>query len=364
MRHVTTLQVRIQTQEGPPRRTSLLFRCTALFSLFFGLASPTSAQVGSVKTTVLVSAQGEVGTFWTVREAGLREDFTGTTGYLNVQNISDMPLDGAVFYGEYFDAVGRFCFSLVFSQDNNPVERGAIPRGESRVIDSVGSGLFPASEPKEVKVYLVQIRLPEQASSVRNWDVLLRAPITLSGGVQSYVQLGSEAASAEGSVLDLVLANVTVNEEGIVTSVEVLHAASNEVESWFRDFAAQQATFYPATRRDHPEQAKALVLVRAVLKEGVLQNLLLPPRMSPWVKLYMRGVADMVAPPVTNIVFARPASQLNRLGTTPLTRPPAPPGIFELAFYDSYWSSPAMGWVTDFSMPHHIRRQLIVSDAR
>jgi hypothetical protein len=98
------------------------------------------------------------------------------------------------------------------------------------------------------------------------------------------------------------------------------------------------------------------------LKEGELRNLLVSPGTSPWVRSYLKNRTDESLAPLTDLVFTRAGIQVNRLTSTGeievIKRPLAPPNLFELAFQDSYWSSPAVGWVKDDSMPHHVRREI------
>jgi hypothetical protein len=337
---------------------AFLFVILCLFPLLL-----LNSQVNPVESRLIVSSEGQLSEFWRVSEAGLREELAGTTGYLKIQNISNAPIDDAAFYAEYYDSAGRLCFTLILSQAKNSGERGPIAPGDARMIGSIGAGLFPASEPKEVRVHLLQLRFPGQTDDLRKWDGHVRAPVTLSGGIQGGLQLTSEAGSAKEPVLDLILAGVSVNAEGLVTHIDVLHTASSKAESWFRNFA-QQATFYPATDDGRPQKGQALLMVRAALEQAEGgQMVFSPPQLSPWVKLFLQSANSDLCP-VTNILLGRPATQINRLKPTGETVsfeiPPAPRGIFQLAFQDTYWSSPAVQWITDESMPRHMRRELAV----
>jgi hypothetical protein len=327
-----------------------------------------SGQVSSADVDLRVLPQGEVSYFWNVVGAGLREDFSGTAGYVKVKNVSSMSIEDAIFYGEYFDSAGRFCFSLVMSQTRNSGERGAIGPGETRVIGSDSMSLYPTSEPREVKIRLVQVRLSGQTESVRKWDLPLRTPITVvdtsESAYESPLQLSAEVASAKGLFLDLVFADVRVNARGNVTSVNVLQAASSQMETWFQDFAEHKAAFYPATVGSRPQDSHALVLVRAMLEGGNVQEAPLP-QSSPWVKSYLQSFDGEAIPPLTNVLFTRPATHLNRLTSTGETvifkTPPALPGLFTLAFQWTSWSFPAVRWVRDTSMPHLLKRELAVA---
>ncbi len=223
------------------------------------------------------------------------------------------------------------------------------------MIDSSTFGLFPALEPEEVKLYLVQLMLPNQPNPLRRWDVTLRVPVTVRGGGDSGLQLDPEMAPRGEALIDLMLARVTVNKSGHVKDVDVLQASTNQIESWFRDFVERQATLFPATERDVPQESYALILVRMASQEK-----LVPPRMSPWVKSYVQAAKDSVVPPVTTLVFMRPPTRVKPLGTsTDFTeRPPSSPGLFELRLGDSRWSEPPVHWVVDPTMPHHLRREV------
>lgn len=341
----------------PVRQLTLAFLVLELL-----LSPPLNGQANhsTVETKLLVSAQGHVSTFWRVPEAGLREELLGATGYVKIQNISNTLINDPIFYGEYYDSSGQFCFSLILSQDKYSVEQGPIAPNESRMIGSTQIGLFPISEPKEVKLFLLRTgQLGQQ--EISKWDLPIRAPVTLVGGFQRDLQLTSEIASAKRELLDLVLANVTVNAEGIVTRLDVVHAASDQVESWFRDFV-QQATFYPATNRGRPQEGRALLLVRAVMGEVDFREQVPLPQLSPWVKSYAESVQDNSASLVTSILLSRPATRKNKLTATgevlTVDSPPAPAGLFQLAYQDTYWSSPAVRLVRDDSMPHHLRREI------
>jgi hypothetical protein len=346
----------------PKLRSRLVITVLLMLSGLSGSPLNGQGNPSIVDTGLSVSEEGEVSRFWRVLKAGVREELAGTTGYVKIQNVSDTPIEDPIFYGEYYDSSGRFCFSLILSQDKSQGEQGVIAPGESSVVGSTAVGLFPISQPKEVRLFLVQLSLPDK-QQIRKWDVPIRAPVTLLGGFERDLRLPSETASAKKGILDLILANVTVDKEGIVTTLDVVHAASAQVESWFRDFV-KQATFYPATNRDQPQDGRALLLVRAVTGEGDFRELVPPPQLSPWVNSYAESGQDSTASPVTNILLGRPAPRKNKLTATgevlTVDSPPSPPGLFQLAYQDTYWSSPAVRLVRDDSMPHHIRREVTV----
>jgi len=66
-----------------------------------------------------------------VLEAGFREDFMGTLGYLNLKNIFGSAFAGRHSLRRILRCRGRLCFSLVFSLNKDPRESHAIAPGES-----------------------------------------------------------------------------------------------------------------------------------------------------------------------------------------------------------------------------------------
>lgn len=328
--------------------------------LLFSWASRLNGQVSISESTLNVSAQGDLPMFWHTLEGGIREESSGTTGYFKIENVADRPLREAVFYAAYYDLSGRLCFSLVLSQAASSPGQAELPPGESVLISSTAVGLFPAVEPTEAKLFLVQLKVSGQ-EALQKWDAPIRAPVTILDGSGSALQLAPQFTAAPEPVQDLILGTVTVGDRGVVENVGVLYAASRQAEQWFRDFV-QKTSFYPATEGSVLQAGKALLLVRAVVKEGDVQSLVLPPQQSPSVKFYLQSQGGDFAIPITNILLVRPATQINKLTkaheVVTINKPPAPPGLLELANKDTYWSSPAAKWVRDDSMPHHLRREV------
>src|SRR5712692_9317220 len=77
------------------------------------------------RTDVSVVAPDTQQTSWVIRKAYLEESLTGVTGYLEVKNSTNKDLNGTYVYAEYYDGVGRFCFSLVFSSHKNLAKQTA-----------------------------------------------------------------------------------------------------------------------------------------------------------------------------------------------------------------------------------------------
>lgn len=316
----------------------------------------------AVRTPLQVVPQGNLSGAWKVHDAGFGENLTATSGYLDVENISDVSVEGAIFYAEYFDASGRFCFSLLFSLAKNVGVRGPVSPREVRELSSVGIGLAASSEPKEVRLYLVQQHKAASTNSSCTWNVPIRAPITVGGSVPAdaaKLQLGADVDLGQAPVVDLLLAKVGVDKEGLVDQVDVLNAANKQLDLWFRNFA-RQLTIFPETECDVPKRSEALILVRAVLTDTAPSDSPYLPRKSQWVELYGRNHADSEAPMVTEVFFSRPPSRVKLGESKEFTDlPPTPPNILQAMTVGSEWSPSAVNWVRDQSMPHHLRRELV-----
>jgi hypothetical protein len=344
------------------RLAQLCARCLMLFWL--AAAQWVQAQDSpGLRSPVKVALQPEAAKFWRVHQAGLQEQLTGTTGYLDLENISGTALKSSILYAEYFDDLGRFCFSLVYSQDTNVGIKSPVSVGEIRKFNSIASGLVTASEPVEAHLYFLEYARPGSNFRTKLQDVAIRAPVTLSANVASdalRLQLHSEAALTKGPVAELILARVKVDARGNITGIDILNAASGTVETWFKNFAPD-LSFYPATRYGVPESGQALVSVRAIVSDEGAAKSLEVERTSKWVSAYVSALNSAEVPPVTEIIFQRPSTKVRPRGSTEdIQRPVAPPGVFELTILGSEWSIPAYAWVTEPSMPQHTIRKLAV----
>jgi hypothetical protein len=311
--------------------------------------------------SVHVSAAKELSDSWHVTKASLREAFSGTTGELEVQNTSAKPLSNAMFYAEYFDRAGRFCFSLVFPESRK--DESPMSPGEIRQLYSVGVGLEPALKPTEVRLQLVRQSVPGEVSSMQQWPVKMKAPVTFSGNLPAgtrKLQLSPDISLGE-SPIDLLFANVAVDEKGIATNIQILNSANKDVKDWFERLVRELA-FYPATSSGAPEAGEALFLVSAVGEPNRLAEFWSDAAASSWVQAYASTRKSEV-PSVTRVVITRPPTKVKLMGTTAWTeRPQAPPGVFELSMLGSEWSNPAVVFVRAESMPLHFARQLAPPD--
>ncbi len=342
----------MQIRRARDRR--LRFIALAIFSL---LATTSKAQTFVSNIRVAVMPQGDIGSFWSVRNAGVREEFGATTGYVELQNASNLYLQAGVFYGEYLDANGRLCFSLVFSQKDS----NAVAPGQEITLYSAATSMFAAVQPKELRLFILQQSTAGKTESPKKWHALVRTPVTI--GTQSLgINEGRLQFSPAGSdVVDLILAKVGVNESGKVTKVEILNAANKPIQEWFEQFVTHIGTFYPATNDGVPKVDFALVLVRAMNSEEALRNGEFSSRASaPWVRSYISGSSGAELPPVTEFLFHRPSPQARRLDTDePLPKAAVPP--LALSSVQSEWSVPSFRWVADSKMPQNKRRELVIA---
>jgi hypothetical protein len=326
-----------------------------------------SQDLPAVRTPLQIIAEGDLSNAWKVHDASLGETITATSGYLEVENITNTSVEDAIFYAEYFDSARRFCFSLVFSLSKNVGVRGPAPPGEVRQLNSVGIGLATSSEAKEVRVYLVRRNKADLVNSLCKWNVSIRAPVTVGASVPSdadSLQVGAEVGQGRAPVSDLILAKVAVDRNGSVDQVDVINAVSGPVAAWFHHFV-RQLTFFPATECDVPQRATSLMAVRIVLAEDTPLDSALLLRTSPWFELYMQTLKDPEAPIVSQVLFGRPPSQVKLGDSNDFAElPPAPANLFKAISIGSEWSTPTVGWVKDPSMPHHLRRELPTESSR
>src|SRR5215470_16879629 len=166
------------------------------------LISVASGESAIEKKPIRAIMDDELAKYWKVSEAGVREDYTGTIGYVELQNVAEMSFSDAILYGEYFDSTNRLCFSLVFSLNKGARDEESVKPGESRVIEALGFGLFPALDPEKVKLYLIQLRADDRSTFLKKTDVAIWGPVTVQGGASS-VQLSQELASRQDAILDL-----------------------------------------------------------------------------------------------------------------------------------------------------------------
>ncbi len=311
--------------------------------LLASLSEPIFGQVRPTEVPVSALSKGELTTFWHVRRASLREDLTGTTSYLVIENTSKVSLEDFVIYGEYFDSAGRLCFSSMFSRS---AKENSIAPAEYVTLSSRSGQLFAASDVRNGEFYLVQQRISGQPDSLRRWKISIRAPVTIRGTSmrldEDKLQLAPDTVIGS-TPLDLLLARVKVDQSGSIQDIETLNKLANQTESWFREFVSRRKTnfFNPATVAGLQQSDLALIMIRAVSTEVRSESVSYQLRASlPWVKSFAAGLSDKQIPPITEILFHRPPTRVKAIGNSDnyIDRPAAPPGVMELMYLGSDWS--------------------------
>lgn len=341
------------------RHASSMLQCTVTLAVLlfsFAICTPLSvlAQVTLDRSQLEATPQKELTTFWRVQDASFREDFGGVAAAIAIRNVWNKPLDDAAFYAEYFDAAGRFCLSLLLTEEKISRDAGPIRPGEVGHFGALTSGLFPASEPKKVNLYLVRQRISDQASVLQKWETPIRVPVTIAGSVDATLQLNS-VSTGQQPFVDLVFGRVEVDERGNVGSVTILRSVSDELTLWFLTFIRQKVPFYPARDGARFKRSEVLVMVRALLSSSVgdVRSLPFLPDRSPSLTNYLANLAQNEIPAVLNFVFTPPIKSVKQNGQSA-----APASVvFEERLPIGGWSEGAFKYIRDASMPRNLRRE-------
>jgi hypothetical protein len=263
---------------------------------------------------------------WTVAGTKLYEDYAQVSGAVTVRNLSPSAVEDAKFYAEYFDKDGRLCMTLGFAiWAGEPP--GPVPPGGQREVVSISSSVMPASRPVEVKVSLVSQRPLGQSAAAVKGEGVMHGPVNAAGPDMKWQKLTLDPALLQGDkpIVDLVLADLSLDAQGKVAGSTILNAASADLRSWFPEFL-QHVHFDPATLGSAPIPAETLMLVRALNARSLadVDSAVMPARASPWVQAfaasYTRG--DEL-PQVIGVHFFHPAD--------------APPNEFDGAFAGAEW---------------------------
>ena len=344
------------------KRLRRIFAIVSLVWLVLADACGVHAQmedrIGSVNT-ISISDTLEVRKYWRLREAGLVQQLTGTSGYIVLENVTGETLKRSVFYAEYFNSSDRFCFSLILSLERNVGDRSPVAAGETRIVSAVAEGLHPALKPAHVQVYLVR----DDMSETRDQPPI-QAPVTLDSAYPSsagLLQLPLRLRTQEEPFTDLLSAKVSVNREGHITDTDILYAADPSLREWFTGIATK-LSFYPATVSNSPRDSLALVDIVAIQSKESSGTTPTPAYDRPWVQEYSK-LSTPEMPPITQLVFIPPAKKIRSPGNMTAVEHPGPvPSSLELGIAGSDWSLPNYEWIRDDSMPHHQTRKLIPSN--
>jgi hypothetical protein len=297
---------------------------------------------GFVSVPLRVQAEGDLDKYWTLKSAELRETPTASWGEVGLQNSWYAPIENARFYGEYFDAEGRFCFSLAFSLESNEERRNSpIRPGESRTLRSTVAYLCPAVAPKELRLYLVEQTGLSGQRVLGEGTPPVRVPPIISGGIPeslSTITLTAELAPREDSVRDLILGKVRVDNTGRPEQVEIVRAINDKLRQWLQEYTSWGGKFTPAARGNVPIEGETLFLVRAVARRTALGDTNFLPRLSPWVTAYVAGMRENEPPPISIVLFAPAPTRVKRLGSGEWADlPPPPPGLFSIVNDGTAW---------------------------
>jgi hypothetical protein len=341
----------VQTQRSGSSHATLL--CS--LGLILGCGLPAwlgQTQSQAPDRPLAVHAEGGLEKSWAVRAAGLQQRpiADATDAYVDLQNNTDRPISEAAFYGEYFDAAGRFCYSMAFSQSANFGDRGPVLPRDVRRFEALGLGLFPASTPQRLNLYAVRFDASSPASTGADADMPIRVPVNIIGSVgadAAKLNLPGAVALSKESFAELLLASLSVDARGEVTSIDVVNNAPEDVREWFLRLAKDELTFYPASRAGQFELGEALVLVRAVLNEEGTETIPAPSAV-PAVQSYISRLKEPEIPPISQILVGRSSPpEGNAAG--------ASAELLELRAWNTDWSS-VFRWTFDPSQPRHMRR--------
>lgn len=289
-------------------------------------------------------AMGQVSKHWAVKHFELRETPDATWGFIEVQNLADWPVTEARFYGEYFDAKGRFCFSLAFSLSSNvkhlntPVQPGGI-----RTLRSLASSLTPAVAPAELRLYLVGQKMSTGQSLRGTRPSSMRVPPTISipGGAPptlSKLILGADQAPAHGSVRDLFLARIQFRGDGHVGKYGIIQATSGSPRRWLRGYLLA-AKSVCASGAGFSEVRDVLLLGRAVAPGSASRDVRFLPRRSAWVSHYVATLTGDEVPLVVVLLFLPAPTRVKSLGSKAWHEviPPPAPGEFSFLGVGTDW---------------------------
>jgi hypothetical protein len=297
------------------------------------LAASQGLGISSEPESVKVELQGSLAGVWAVRQATVEDNYIGTYSVVEIENVSKEPTVDAAFYGEYFDAAGRFCLAVLFAQDENDEGRaGPFLPGEVRHLRTSTFYLNPASRPARLKLSGLADPILNERGRIRGGTGVLAPPaledVTLTGKPWERVWLGPELESARGPLLDLVLARVGVDSRGDPKDVEIMGLVSPSARSWFEQYMQQQR-FRPARIGSEARDADALILVRAIVSLHCIRQKPWPPRESPAVREYVgRQAGKRLLPIITVILRA----------VTPDFWEHSAPDYFEILGISSDWS--------------------------
>lgn len=259
---------------------------------------------------IAVRPEADLQRSWEVEQGGLEENFDSATFTATIKNVSGQPVASAYFFGRYYDASNRLCFTALFSLgDNGEGRTGPAMPGEVRTLRSV-SLILPAIKPNVVDLSLSKrVRVPGRSPV----PAVLAAPLTpvMIVGVDGITGpddwgrlcLGGKPGVPDRAVVDVALAKARITSDSKMEDFEVLDALATEpFVTWFTELASHLA-FDPASRNGQPFASEVLLLARVVVRAW---NPGEPPhlaRSNPWVKRAVGGLAGTPLAPVIPVML-------------------------------------------------------------
>jgi len=276
------MQVTIASAGRQPsyRARPALFKRLGVAIVLVSTCIAARSQVPPYEDTELVLIPvGELTTTWKLTEAKIYESFSGTMGYLRLQNISGAVVKESAFYAEYLDPRNNPCFSLAFSQDQNlERRRGGFQAGEVRTLYASMYYSGPAVRPSSVRVAPAETegtRVVFPARIAFTIPDLLPAAAGRGGSLRLD---RSDLEREHGPFVDLGLGLVSVRADGGVRELRILQSRNSSAQAWFETFARVRK-FLPSSA-EGPGESEAFLLLRAAVSLRCLKQKGYPARES------------------------------------------------------------------------------------
>lgn len=288
-------------------------------------------------TRLTVTPQGVLGKFWEARKPKLEDEINRTFATIEIENTSGTEITHSVFYGEYFDAAGRLCFTLLFAQEENLERRTtSFMPNEVRTLYSDATYLSPAIEPKELKLYLIRQEPIIPSKELTEHPTKVSAPSTFASiGLNQdgrRIWLESELTRSGGPILDLALALVSLDSSRKPRKITILNTTNEAVESWFQKFLLH-LYYKPASTDGVAAPSSVLVFARAITSSKGLRDAPYLPRDSLWLKRYVMSLSGSQVPPVSTVLLEPVSYDPSRSAIS---------GFFECNIVETSWSFPVL----------------------
>ena len=234
---------------------------------------------------------------WSVSEASLGGQFESIGPFLIIANRSSRTLDGAHFYGRYYDEAGRLVYTSVYSQDVNYSKiTGPFQPGQGRALGASAS-VAPAVRPKRLELRF----LDPSPSNLPNPEVTV--PPTVGNGRTAPKVPRLEETGRKTNSLALVEARIGI--DGRATSVKVGASASPDVADWAARLVSS-LRFEPAAQGPTVIDSSTLLLIRSLdLGLAGATTPAAPVWDDPWVRAWVAANGNLPELPVVQMLEAR-----------------------------------------------------------